>query len=183
VLGWAVLFLLIGPTVFLMFPIWLLGCAAYDAYEEGITKPSSLLKLVAFSLLTIAGVHGSQAAVHHLHLYRFNISRVVLSMDLVAIATVAILLPLCAAARNLHISEQHLFVRAIRRVAAATFPLYLTHFPFFVLAAAMVPYHRASLMPKLVLLSTALALSVALSGPCDQLKDYLRGALTRRRRV
>src|SRR3984885_12665651 len=76
VLGWAVLFLLIGPTVFLMFPIWLLGCAAYDAYEEGIRKPRSLLKLAAFSLLSIVGVHGSQAVVHHLHLYRFNISRV-----------------------------------------------------------------------------------------------------------
>jgi peptidoglycan/LPS O-acetylase OafA/YrhL len=183
VLGWAVLFLLIGPTVFLMFPIWLLGCAAYDAYEEGIRKPRSLLKLAAFSLLSIVGVHGSQAVVHHLHLYRFNISRVVLSMDLVAIATVAILLPLCAAARNLQIPEQHLFVRAIRRVAAATFPLYLIHFPLFVLAAAIVPYHRASLMPKLVLLSTALALSIALSGPCDRLKDYLRGVLTRRRQV
>jgi peptidoglycan/LPS O-acetylase OafA/YrhL len=183
VLAWAVVFLLIGPTVFLMFPIWLLGCAAYDAYEDGIWKPSSLLKLAAFTLLSIAGVHGSQAVVHHLHLYRFRISRVVLSMDFVAIATVAILLPLCAAARNLHISEQHLFVRAIRRVAAATFPLYLIHVPLFVLAAAIVPYHRPSLMPKLVLLSTAFALSIALAAFCDKLKDYLRRVLMRSRQV
>jgi peptidoglycan/LPS O-acetylase OafA/YrhL len=182
-LGCAIVFLLIGPTVFLMFPIWLLGCAAYDAYEEGFWKRSSILKLVGFSLLSIAGVHGSHAVIDHLPLHRFNINRVVLSMDFVGIATVAILLPVCVAVRNLHVSEQNFFVRVIRRVAAATFPLYLIHFPFFVLAAALIPYHRASLLSKLVLLTAALALSIALAGPCDQLKDYLRGALMRRRQV
>jgi peptidoglycan/LPS O-acetylase OafA/YrhL len=178
-LSWAVVFLLIGPTVFLMFPIWLLGAAAYDAYEEGVWKRSSILKLAGFSLLSIAGVHGSHAIVDRLHLHRFNINRVVLSMDFVAIATVAILLPICIAARNLHVSEQHPVVRAIRRVAAATFPLYLIHFPLFVLAAAIVPYPHASLLSKLVLLATALALSIALAGLCDKLKDDLRGALMR----
>jgi peptidoglycan/LPS O-acetylase OafA/YrhL len=182
VLGWAILFLLIGPTVFLMFPIWLLGCAAYDAYEEGVWKRSSILKLAGFSLLSIAGVHGSHAVIEHLHLHRFNINRVVLSMDFVGIATVAVLLPVCAAVRNLHVSEENFVVRVIRRVAAATFPLYLIHFPFFVLAAAIVPYPRASLLSKLVLLTAALILSIALASPCDQLKDYLRRALMRRSR-
>jgi peptidoglycan/LPS O-acetylase OafA/YrhL len=182
-LWWAIVFLLVGPTIFLMFPIWLLGCAAYDAYEEGVWKRSSILKLVGFSLLSIAGVHGSHAVMDHLHLHHFNISRVVLSMDFVGIAAVAILLPVCIAARDLHISEDHLFVRAIRRVAAATFPLYLIHFPFFVLVAAIVPYHRAGLLPKLVLLAAALALSIVLAGLCDWLKDYLRGALMRKRKV
>jgi peptidoglycan/LPS O-acetylase OafA/YrhL len=176
-LWWAIVFLLIGPTVFLMFPIWLLGCAAYDAYEEGVWKRSSIIKLVGFSLLSIAGVHGSHAVVKHLHLHRFNINRVVLSMDFVAIATVAVLLPLCIAVRDLRISEQHLFVRAIRRVAAATFPLYLIHFPLFVLAAAIVPYPHARLLPKLVLLAVALALSIVLAGACDSFKDYLRKSL------
>lgn len=169
VLGWAVLFLLIGPTVFLMFPIWLLGCAAYDAYEEGVWKRSSMLKLVGFSLLSIAGVHGSHAVVEHLHLHWFNISRVVLSMDFVGIATVAVLLPVCTAVRNLHVSEENFFVRVIRRVAAATFPLYLIHFPFFILAAAIVPYPHASLLSKLLLLTVALILSIVLAGLCDQL--------------
>jgi peptidoglycan/LPS O-acetylase OafA/YrhL len=182
-LWWAIVFFLIGPTVFLMFPIWLLGCAAYDAYEEGVWKRSSVIKLVGFSLLSIAGVHGSHAVMEHLHLHHFNINRVVLSMDFVAIATVAILLPVCIAARDLRISEKHLFVRAIRRVAAATFPLYLIHFPFFVLAAAIVPYHRAGLLPKLVLLTVALALSLVLADLCDRLKDSLRGALMRKRKV
>jgi hypothetical protein len=48
-------------------------------------------------------------------------------MDIVAIVATAILLPLCIATRNLQISEDHLAVRVIRRVAAATYPLYLIH--------------------------------------------------------
>jgi len=129
ILGWIIVFFLIGPTVFLMFPIWLLGCAAYDAYQYGVWNKKSLLKLGGFSLLSIAGVHGSQAVVEHFNLVRFNISRVdVISMDIVGIVTVAVILPLCIATRNLRISEKHLVVRGIRRAAAATFPLYLIHF-------------------------------------------------------
>jgi peptidoglycan/LPS O-acetylase OafA/YrhL len=153
-----------------MFPIWLLGCAVYDAYEEGVWKRSSILKLAGISLLSIADVHGSHAVIEHLHW--FNINRVVLSMDFVGIATLAVLLPVCATMRNLHISEENFFVRVIRRVAAATFPLYLIHFPFFILAAAIVPYRHASLLSKLVLLTAALILSIVLAGPCEQLKDY-----------
>jgi peptidoglycan/LPS O-acetylase OafA/YrhL len=98
-------------------------------------------------------------------------------MDIVAIVTTAILLPLCIATRNLQISEDHLAVRVIRRVAAATYPLYLIHFPLFVLLAAAVPYPHASIWAKFALLATALTLSLLLSGPCDNFKDYLRRKL------
>jgi peptidoglycan/LPS O-acetylase OafA/YrhL len=184
ILCWIIVFFLIGPTVFLMFPIWLLGCAAYDAYQNGIWNKNSLLKLSGFGLLSIAGVHGSHAVVEHFHLVWFNISRVdVISMDIVGIVTVVVILPLCIATRNLRISEKHIVVRGIRRAAAATFPLYLIHFPLFALLAAIVPYPRASLLAKLLLLAAALTLSIVLSVPCDNLKDYLRGLLLRTRRA
>jgi peptidoglycan/LPS O-acetylase OafA/YrhL len=172
--GIILVFLLIGPTIFLMFPLWLLGCAAYDAYQDGVLKRSSIIKLAALSLLSVAGVHGSRALVEHFHANWFYIGRLVPSMDIVAIATVAILLPLCIATRNLQISEQHFVVRSIRRVAAATFPLYLIHFPLFVLLAATVPYPHHSLWAKFALLATALTLSLFLASLCDSLKDYLR---------
>lgn len=184
IFGWVILFFLIGPTVFLMFPIWLLGCAAYDAYQEGVWNKNSLLKLAGFSLLSIVGVHGSHAVVDHFHLLRFNISRVdVVSMDFVGIVTVAVILPLCIATRNLRISEKHIVVRGIKRAAAATFPLYLIHFPLFALLAATVPYPHASLLAKLLLLAAALTLSIVLSAPCDTLKDYLRRLLLQVRPV
>jgi peptidoglycan/LPS O-acetylase OafA/YrhL len=40
-LGWALIFLLIGPNVLLLFPLWLLGCAAYDAYQNGFSNRNS----------------------------------------------------------------------------------------------------------------------------------------------
>jgi len=174
VTGILLVFLLIGPTIFLMFPLWLLGCAAYDAYQDGALKRKVLIKLAALSLLSLAGVHGSRALIEHFHANWFYIGRLVPSMDIVAIATVAILPPLCVATRNLRISEQHLVVRGIRRVAAATFPLYLIHFPLFVLIAATIPYPHASLLAKFALLAAALTLSLLLAGLCDSLKDYLR---------
>ncbi len=173
-----VLFLLIGPTIFLMFPLWLMGCAAYDAYQNGINK-KSLRRLLFPSLLSIACVHGTPLLIDHLHLGWFYIGRMVPWMDTVAIATVAVILPSCIALRNLRISEAHLAVRIIRKVAAATFPLYLIHLPVFVLLAAVVPLPRAGLGVKLALLSAAITLSVLLAGPCDAFKDYLRRRLLR----
>ncbi len=181
IVGWLIVFLLIGPTVFLMFPLWLLGCAAYDAYEDGALKPGSLGKLALTSLLSVAGVHGGRALVGHFHAQWFFLVRVVSYMDFVAIATAAILVPVCIAARNWRVSEGNLAVRGIRAAAAATFPLYLTHFPLFVLFAATVPYPHARVWAKLVLLGTALGLSLVLSGPCDQLKDYWRRRFLRPR--
>src|ERR1700722_3682883 len=67
ILAWLTVFLFIGPTVFLMFPLWLLGCATYDAYENGFT-PGTVTKLAGFSLLSLLCVHGSNALVVHLHI-------------------------------------------------------------------------------------------------------------------
>ena len=160
-----------------MFPLWLLGCAAYDAYQDGTLKKKSLAKLFLLSLLSIACIHGSRALIEHFHARWFYIGRLVPWMDTVAIATVLLLLPACIALRNLEISENNLAVRIIRKVAAATFPLYLIHFPLSVLLAAVVPYPHASLWAKLALLATALTLSILLAGLCDNLKDYLRNKL------
>jgi peptidoglycan/LPS O-acetylase OafA/YrhL len=183
VVAWIVVFLLVGPTIFLMFPLWLLGCAAYDVYQNGAFTRTFLTKLVALSLLSIAGVHGSRALIDRFHANWFYIGRLTSSMDIVAIATVAILLPLSMAVRNLPIAEDGIAARIIRRVAAATFPLYLIHFPLFVLLAATVPYPHSSLWAKLALLATALTLSLLLAGPCDSFKDYLRRKLLPPRRT
>jgi peptidoglycan/LPS O-acetylase OafA/YrhL len=183
IIAWIIVFLLIGPTIFLMFPLWLLGCAAYDAYQDGALKRKAVAKLVGFSLLSIAGVHGSRALIDHFHAHWFYIGRIVPSMDIVAIVTAAILTPLCIATRNLKISEDQLAVRVIRKVAAATYPLYLIHFPLFVLLAATVPYPHASLWAKLALIAIALTLSLLLSGPCDSFKDYLRKKLLAQRKL
>jgi peptidoglycan/LPS O-acetylase OafA/YrhL len=176
-----IVFLLIGPTVFLMLPLWLLGCAAYDAYHDGFLRKKSIAKILSLSLLSIACVHGSRALIDHFHLHWFYIGRMVPWMDTVAIGTVLVLTPCCIALRNLQISEDHLAVRVIRRVAAATFPLYLVHFPLFVMLVAIVPYSHSSTWAKFALLTNALVLSILLAGPCDAFKDYLRNILQPRK--
>ena len=174
--GFLILFLLIGPTIFLMFPLWLLGCAAYDAYQNGVNK-KSLRRLLSLSFLSIACVHGTPLLIEHFHARWFYIGRMAPWMDTVAIATVAIILPSCIALRNIRISRARLAVRIIRKLAAATFTLYLIHLPVFVLLAVVVPYSRDTLWGKLVLLAAAITLSVLLAGPCEAFKNYLRRRL------
>jgi peptidoglycan/LPS O-acetylase OafA/YrhL len=181
ILACIIVFLLIGPTVFLMLPLWLLGCAAYDAYRHGSLQKKSIAKILSLSLLSLACVHGSRALIDHFHLHWFYIGRMVPWMDTVAIATVVLLTPCCIALRNLQISEDQLAVRIIRKVAAGTFPLYLIHRPLFVLLAAVIPYSYTSLWAKFALLATALVLSILLAGPCDAFKDYLRNKLQPRK--
>ena len=178
-----VVFLLIGPTIFLMLPLWLLGCAAYDASQDGVFKKSQVLnkksqaKLLSLALLSVACVHGTRAIVGHFHAHWFYIGRMTPWMDTAAIATVAVVLLSSAVLRNLSVSEAHPAVRLIRKLAAATFPLYLIHLPLFVLVAAAVPYSRTSLWARFVILGSAITLSILFTGPCDAFKDYLRNKL------
>ena len=177
ILAWAVVFLLIGPTVLLMYPLWLLGCASYDAYDEGTLRSGTLLRLLGLSALSIAAVHGIPSIIRRTGASWFYVGRAVPSMDIVAIAT-AFLLPLfCLAIRNVGVAERNPLVRFIRKAAAATFPLYLIHFPLFVLLAAALPYSRNTLSAKLAILILAFLLSLLLSGPCDRLKDAFRRRL------
>ena len=174
VAGWVVTFVLIGPTVFLMYPIWLLGCAAYDWYREGELTSRLLRNLCLLSLLSIAGVHGSRALLARMHWDWFYAGRLVPFMDYVAIASVATMTPLCIALRRFSFSEHQTWPKLIRKVAAATFPLYLIHVPLYVLWTAMLPSMRASVPSRLIVLLFAITLAFLLTGPCDSLKNSLR---------
>ena len=61
--------------------------------------------------------------------------------------------------------------RAIRFIAEGTFPLYLLHFPLYVLAAAIVPYNHASTSAKLLLFITVFALSVLAGSSLQSLEE------------
>ena len=180
IFSWAIVFLLVGPTVILLYPLWLLGCAAYDAYAGGMR--AQLPRLLGLSILSVASVHGVPLVIDRLGAHWFYVGRAVSSMDVVAIATAFLLPPLCTALRRVRVPGRHPLVRFIRRGAAATFPLYLIHFPLFVLLAASIPYRRETLISKLALLLAAFGLSFVMAGPCDRLKDYLRLRMTSAKR-
>ncbi len=174
--GWLIVFLLIGPTVFLLFPLWLLGVTAYDAYEEEAMTGATVWRVGLLSLLAVGGVHGSGALIEHLHagwFYTRDMERTA-NVDMVAIVTAVTLIVVCRAVRKVQMSERSLVVRGVRKMAAATFPLYLIHLPLFIALAATMPYPRDSMWAKVAILGTGLGMSLLLCGPCDRLRGYWR---------
>jgi peptidoglycan/LPS O-acetylase OafA/YrhL len=88
-----------------------------------------------------------------------------------------LMLGLLLAAEYVVIARNHAAVALIRRVADGTFALYLIHLPLFMLFAAYVPYDHASTWQKLILLTLTTAIAVALAGPADSLKLWIRKSL------
>jgi peptidoglycan/LPS O-acetylase OafA/YrhL len=54
-------------------------------------------------------------------------------------------------ARRIAINPATTFVRTVRFISEGTFPIYLTHFPLYVLIAACVPYNHANPLPKIII--------------------------------
>ena len=88
------------------------------------------------------------------------------------------MLGLLLAAEHIIISRKHTSVSLVRRIADGTFTLYLIHLPIFMLFDAYLPFDHASAWQKLSLLALTLAIAVALAGPTDALKRWLRKALS-----
>jgi peptidoglycan/LPS O-acetylase OafA/YrhL len=156
--GWqrAVLLLLlalaIGPNVLLLFPVWILGCLAYDAYIRlRQTSARVWLPLGTFSaglitfalyLLDAAGVREIPPRVMRWILHLPNpVGMMGLSLKHASmlnlafgVAAAPVLLILLLAAEVLPIRLDHALVKAMRRVAEGTFVLYLLHYPLLVLA-------------------------------------------------
>ena len=121
-LALSIVFLLIGPTVILLYPLWLLGCASYDAYDQGILRSGPLLKLIGLSGLSVAAIHGVPWLIHRTGATWFYFGRAVPSMDIVAIATAFLLPALCLAIRNLPVAERHPLVRFTRKALRRHLP-------------------------------------------------------------
>jgi peptidoglycan/LPS O-acetylase OafA/YrhL len=65
----------------------------------------------------------------------------------------------------------------MRVLAEGTFPLYLMHFPLYVLIAAVVPYNYANPVSKIAMLLAAIASGVLLAFPTNRIKDRMRNRL------
>jgi peptidoglycan/LPS O-acetylase OafA/YrhL len=188
VISLLLIFLFIGPTVFLAFPIWLLGVATYDVFAEGKLTFIGSMKLLVVASLAVVGIHGTYRLANHFHLplvYQLlgRINPIYGPMDKVAIVTAALILGACWSVKNLRFNEKHWLVLAIRRLADSTFVLYLVHFPILVLVASTVPYNRSSWVARLVTLVGVVLFSVIISPWLDSLKKVMRKALSRELRI
>jgi peptidoglycan/LPS O-acetylase OafA/YrhL len=189
----------VGPPILFMLPLWLFGCLICDlyyllrksrypltAYFAGLLALASL----ALVLWLAAGFleHSSGAValrvqanhflhwtrLHDLHLLKRSSSR----SYFVGIPVGILMLGLLLAAEHIIISRKHTSVSLVRRIADGTFTLYLIHLPIFMLFDAYLPFDHASAWQKLSLLALTLAIAVALAGPTDALKRWLRKALS-----
>jgi peptidoglycan/LPS O-acetylase OafA/YrhL len=167
----AIIVLAVGPKILLLFPVWLMGCIAHDLYQ----KQGRSGRLSSNLNWTTVG-----ALVNRLKLGKTGSG---LSFYVVGLVGCVIFLRVLLLVRQFEIRSDTKMVRAIRFIAEGTFPIYLLHFPLYVLIAACIPYNHASLLQKGLILLTVLTLGVFAGHPCNVLKTRLRSLTFERAKV
>jgi peptidoglycan/LPS O-acetylase OafA/YrhL len=184
--------LLGGIHIFLLFPLWLLGCVLYELYERLRGRASAAKESLVLLAIGCAGallwkpvsamVFAAKNRVTLLFLahHRAPVNlHWVLDYYRVGIPAAFLLLWLLLVADRLPAQARSAPARTIRLLSEGTFPLYLFHFPMYVLAAALFPYNHANAWAKTAILAVAVAVGVLLAWPTDRLKLRLRRWLRR----
>lgn len=185
-----------GPPILLLFPLWLLGCVLYNAYQAIRQRPiaavlryASLLYVVIALALAARGFPALVLAPLHLDhaiaalpnpLGLIHVSSMRASMLAVANGTLAaaamFLLLLLSDLVTLH--RDHPFSRGLRRLADGTFSIYLMHYPLMMLARSLNLLRPRAPMLNTVTLTVIVLLLIAVASPLDAFKSKLRRVLT-----
>lgn len=171
--------LFVGPEILYLAPLWFAGCWAYDLYARWNASGVMFRRLVQLSaaLALVSGAWFMVAA--HIHLpsailqfaeharikpyaYRFGVVWTLLFLWLLWLA------------RQVNISREAPFIKPLQFIAEGTYPLYLIHFPLFVVIAACIPYNHAAILPKIAIFVSVVVLGVLAGHPANQLKQQLR---------
>ena len=180
-----------GQHILLLLPLWLIGCLAHDIYQRARDPQISLKRLNLIFLA--AGVAGAVLVpamfklliylkgfltrfflVHHHAPINLHWASIYYAEGL---PTVFLLLWAMLLFERLQVAEKATWVRWVRLLSEATFPLYLLHFPLYVLIVAIFPNVRANAWFKLGMLVLCVTLSALLARPTVQFKNYLRDLL------
>jgi peptidoglycan/LPS O-acetylase OafA/YrhL len=184
------LILLGGAHIALLFPLWFLGCVLYEVYVRLTQGMTGRRMHLCFAVVALAGallwrpvvaalfalkngMTGYRLAHHHqppnLHwmqdYYR------------VGIPAAFFMLWLLVAVDGLRLNERAQWARSLRLLAEGTFPLYLVHFPLYVLIASVIPYNHANPAAKIAMLLAAIVFGVLMAFPTNRLKDAMRNRL------
>jgi peptidoglycan/LPS O-acetylase OafA/YrhL len=184
---------LAGPHILFLLPLWILGCVLFDLYEWLRGSKFAKLKLnVCFLVVGVAGWLVRDAAFQVVFALKTKLAQLFLAhhhqpinlrwtLDYYSVGIPAgyLLLWSVTAMKSLRDPQPSLVGRSIREMAEGTFPLYLFHFPCFVLIAAVFPYNHASDLKKILILLVVLGFGVSLAKPTNQLKNLLRGWMRR----
>jgi peptidoglycan/LPS O-acetylase OafA/YrhL len=186
-----------GPHIAFLFPLWILGCGLYEMYAWLVTpgrrgaefrRGRVHLVFAVFCVCAIAlwrpaglacyalymGITHLLVAHHHHPVEVFWLMRPYYRVGLPA---GFLMLWALIGVDGLRIDTKARWVRTIRILAEGTFPLYLMHFPLYVLIAAVVPYNYANPVSKIAMLLAAIAFGVLLAFPTNRIKDAMRSRL------
>jgi peptidoglycan/LPS O-acetylase OafA/YrhL len=184
-----------GPHIAFLFPLWLLGCALYELYEwlvsprratwfrrVGVHAGFAIAALLGILLHPVARLLSATVnAIDYLAIRSHHAPTGVFSMMLiyyrVSIPAALFMLWLLVVVDGLRINAKSRGVRAIRVLAEGTFPLYVVHFPLYVLIASVIPYNHANPFAKIAMLLTAIAFGVLMAFPTNRIKDGMRNRL------
>jgi len=184
----AAISLFFGPRVLYLAPLWIIGCILHDLYQRWnfTTAPDpqttrlTWLSLTGLAILialftTLCKLTSSGHDFTHTPLLSLTTSAQLKPADyLFGLLWTLVFAALLYLARQVILKPDTTFVRTTHFIAEGTFPIYLLHFPLFVLIAACIPYNHASAIPKLAILATALTLGILAGHPGNLFKNKLR---------
>ena len=186
-----------GPHIAFLLPLWLLGCGLYEIYVwlvtpgrvgAGFRRARVHLGFAAIAVVGIAlwrpagnacymaylGITRLLIAHHHHPVEVFWLMR---DYYRVGLPAAFFMLWALVAIDDVRVDAKARWVRSVRILAEGTFPLYVMHFPLYVLIGALVPYDHANPVSKLAMLLTAIAFGVLLASPTNRIKDAMRNRL------
>lgn len=184
--------LIAGPKILVLFPVWFIGCYAHDVYQRWNAEGTAATNLnrillaivVALGGLLVAAVvsqgfrHGAIGARDFMKAkgeeWQLGNTGGAVSFILFGVLGTPFLLRIMLLVRSWAIDPESKTVRFIKFFAEGTFPIYLLHFPLYVVIAACVPYNHASLVQKGLIVGFVVMLGVLVGHPCNLLKLKLR---------
>jgi peptidoglycan/LPS O-acetylase OafA/YrhL len=179
-----------GAHIALLFPLWLLGCVVYEIYVRLTLRGTGWRTHLSFAALAAAGVLLWRPVVAMIFGWKNGMTGLLLLHHLrppnlhwmldyyrVGIPAAFLMLWLLVAVHGLRVEAQSRWVRSIRTLAEGTFPLYVIHFPLYVLVASVIPYDHGNPVAKIAMLLAAIAFGVLLAFPTNRLKDAMRNRL------
>jgi peptidoglycan/LPS O-acetylase OafA/YrhL len=179
-----------GAHIAFLFPLWLLGCLVYEIYERLTARTIGWRTQLSFAAVAVTGVLLWEPAVVAIFALKNEITQFLLAHHhqppnlhwmrdyyRVGIPAAFLMLWLLIAVHGLHVNARSPWVRSMRLLAEGTFPLYVVHFPLYVLVASVSPYDHGNPVAKIAMLLAAIAFGVLLAFPTNRIKDAMRNGL------
>jgi peptidoglycan/LPS O-acetylase OafA/YrhL len=169
--------LICGPTIMVLFPVWLMGLLAHRVCVSGRVGHRAGLALFLGSAALLVAYLGSRAAgLATLPQGPAMLNRPEILHEYLVAALFAVNLVGCAAAAP---SLGRLLLpvaRPIRWAAGATFTIYLFHLPLAQFMTTILPWPPESLLNRVVMLGSLLVLLYGIAAVTERRKDVWKPA-------